>query len=224
MDLLEIQSKWIDKFYEMQKADRKRLLAAPFLSVPGEPGSSTQFGSILLVGKATAGPWCLDKFLSGASQSLEQQVENRRDVTKRHLEFMKDLQPSAFWRFWKALSAISSPVIWTNLAKIGVVHGNPSGAYLSAQQDLACETLRAEICEYNPSLVVIAGDFAKNQIVFPAFGVPRSEWHEPTEEFCWLDRTASRPAVLWTNHPERKPRARIRCWLEMAQKLVTETH
>jgi hypothetical protein len=223
MSLREIQFKWIDKFDEMRRTNIGDRLAAPFLSVPGERDGSISFGPILLVGKATAGCWKLNEFLLNSSGPVDKRVAERLEATREHLNSMKVHQPSAFWRFWKALGAISSPVIWTNQAKIGVTLGNPRGPCFTAQADLACETLQAEIDEYRPSLVVIAGELATNEIILRVLG-KRPLWNEPTEELCWIDRNASRPTALWINHPERKPKRKVSCWLEKAQELILQPH
>jgi hypothetical protein len=223
VSLLGFQSAWIGKFDEMQKVDDQQQLAAPFLSVPGGPDALAQFGPVMLVGKATAGCWKLDEFKLKANRPLDERVAERRCATEKHLELMRQHPSSAFWRFWTSLGALGSPVIWTNLAKIGVIKGNPWGSYLAAQAGLACATLRAEIDEYKPSLVLIAADYAKCEIIYPVFG-ERATWNERADhEFCWIDRKSSRPAVLWTDHPERKRKTRISRWLEKAQELVSQS-
>jgi hypothetical protein len=220
MGLLDLQKKWIEKFDEMREADYGPQLAAPFLSVPGEPNASTISRPILLVGKATGGCWKLDDFLSRTAYPIDKRVEERRNATENHLKFMmRERKASAFWRFWKALGEIGSPVIWTNLAKIGVVRGNPSHKCVEAQRELACATLSAEIVEYTPYLVVVACDYAKKQITYPVFG-ERARWTERGDGACWIDRTASVPAILWTDHPQGEKTEILRSWLEKARELV----
>jgi len=223
MGLKEIQTKWVEKFIEMRKTDEKGLLAAPFLSVPFESDFAGKLGTILLVGKATAGPWFLDDFLAklNSSSGFSDVAEERRSVTLEHLKSRKEKvrSPSAFWRFWESLGEVGSPVIWTNLAKIGVIQGNPNPAQLDAQAELACETLKAEIDEYKPALVVIASDYAKEQIIYPVFG-ERSRWHEHDDGVCWIDRTDSYPAILWTDHPERKKKTDLFSWLKKAREII----
>jgi hypothetical protein len=218
--LSECQRRWIKKFDEMQNLDADLELAAPFLSVADSLDDPTGAGPILLVGKATDKDWRRKQFLSAAGSSTEERVGERRKATRDHLDYVRQRQFSAFWRFWKRLSNIGSPVIWTNLAKIGVLHGNPGHKYLTAQQELARITLRAEISEYRPVLVVITGDYAKSAVVLPVFG-DRPCWKEhPDYEFCWIERTVSKPAVLWTDHPERKLRFRVQRWLDKARELA----
>lgn len=216
----ECQLEWVGKFDEMWRHDTDRELAGPFLSVGDPFGYRSGSGPILLVGKATDKDWERQKFLSTSKLSAPKRVDERRKVTRDHLHNMRERPSSAFWRFWKDLHAIGAPVIWTNLAKIGVVVGNPGHKHLTSQAELARKTLKAEIAEYHPSIVIIAGDYAKCEIVLPVFG-ERTAWCEPSDyEFCWIERTSLLPAVLWTDHPERKRKARVRCWLRKAEELV----
>lgn len=204
----------------MQNLDADLELAAPFLSVADPANDPTGAGPILLVGKATDKDWRRKQFLSAAGGSTEERVGERRKATQDHLDYVSQHQFSAFWRFWKRLSDIGSPVIWTNLAKIGVMRGNPGHKYLTVQQELARMTLRAEISEYRPVLVVITGDYAKSEVVLPVFG-DRPCWKESSDyEFCWIERSISEPAVLWTDHPERKLEFRIQRWLDKARELA----
>jgi hypothetical protein len=218
--LRECQLEWIEKFDEMWLHDRDRELAGPFLSVGDHLRYRSGSGPILLVGKATDKDWKREEFLSASKWSAPKRVDERRSVTRAHLDSMRERPSSAFWRFWRDLYGIGVPVIWTNLAKIGVVVGNPGHRYLISQVELARKTLREEIAEYHPSIVVITGDYAKCEIVLPVFG-ERAAWHEPDDhEFCWIDRTPSFPAVLWTDHPERKLKERVQCWFKKASNLA----
>jgi len=219
MSLLEIQSQWIRKFDEMSIKDTHHRLAAPFLSISDERTAVTRRGTIMLVGKATNKSWELEEFLSFSDRPIQERVEERCSVTRKHLENMRKKPSSAFWRFWRKLHEIGSPVIWTNLAKIGTITRNPGCAVLDAQKELACETLKAEICEYKPSLVVITGDYAKN-IIYSIW--PQKDWtiSEYDRTTCWIRRDSLRPSVLWVDHPERKRKERISLWLEKARELL----
>jgi len=223
--LREIQPKWIQKFYEIrQEFGDSPPLAAPFLSVSDPRDEPTGIGPILMIGKATAGDWGLDPFLLNEGQSFERQADERRAATLKHLSYRRNHQTSAFWRFWKTLHEIGSPVVWTNLVKIGVKHGNPGRKYIKAQSCLACATLRAEVDEYKPSLIVIAADYAKEQITYPVFG-DRPNWKEPPGyEFCWIERSASSPAILWTDHPQMKGKVALSSWMKKARELTAQAN
>jgi len=220
MNPRDCQAELFEKYDEMKKGDANDKLAAPFLSVADSLAEPSGIGTILLVGKATKGDWKLDKFEAQSGSPIDIRIEKRRKATRDHLDAEKDNQSSAFWRFWMSLHQIGSPVIWTNRAKIGVVKGNPSGANLRAQVELARDTLNAEVAEYGPSLVVIVGDYAGDEIICPVFGLI-GEWKKDNDDgVWWIDRTDSSPAVLWTGHPERKRGEQVARWLDRARALV----
>ena len=219
MGLLDLQAKWIEKFDEMRRADDQERLAAPFLSVPGELGGLKGNGSIMLVGKATAGNWRSESFNATVRRPTER-LEERWKATYDHLRAEREKQRSAFWRFWGRLDTIGSPVIWTNLAKIGVKSGNPHGWYLESQKELACQTLEAEIKEYKPFLVVlVTADYAKREIVYCQW--PQRNWNvSKIDGTCWIASNGREPPVLWTDHPQAKPKERIEYWLRKARELT----
>jgi hypothetical protein len=213
LNLPLIQEKWFDKFSELQGFVEPDRLAAPFISIREQGFIRSNHRTILLVGKATAGPWCKEEFLSNSDRPLTERMQERRGATRCHLEKMHKYPSSAFWRFWTELHQFSSSVIWTNLAKIGVVSGNPVGDCLEMQSQLAIETLHAEIEEYRPRLIVITGEYATNEILYQIW--PKNDWEGARHpEYCWIRKTSSGPSVLWVDHPERKRKERIRLWIE----------
>lgn len=219
MKLRTIQEKWFGKFYDILKVVEPDRLAAPFFSVREYGSDLTSRRGILLVGKATAGAWCKDEFLAKSNRPLGERLQERCTATLRHLEKMHIPPSSAFWRFWTGLCQLSPSVVWTNLAKIGVVGGNPSGVCLEMQSQLAIETLQAEIEVYDPQLIVIAGEYAKCEILYPIW--PKDTWEGARHpEYCWIKGTHLRPSVLWVDHPERKRKERISLWLEKARELL----
>jgi hypothetical protein len=88
------------------------------------------------------------------------------------------------------------------------------------QAGLAVETLRTEIKEYHPALVVVSTYlFGRDEIVVPVFGVERS-CIENTKLRCWSRKpTMGEPALLWTHHPQGKSNETISAWLKEAGKL-----
>jgi hypothetical protein len=216
LSLFEIQSKWVAKFHEMRERGIDSCqLAAPFLSVTDDRRTSEQSRPILLIGKATGGFWGRNEFLSSDPNNC---IDERRSFTQQHLSWRQEnYHRTAFWRYWRKLHEIGAPVIWTNLAKIGVESGNPAGDNLSLQRDLACQTLRLELEEYKPKLVMlVTGNYAGNDIVIPVFG---NDLNRPIE-FWWRSRDATRPAILWTDHPQGKSTETVSKWLEKARELM----
>lgn len=217
MTVFRCQWMWLSKYAEMRRDFGPDKLAGPFFSDWTDQGREQP---ILLLGKATAGDWHLAEFEAARVSDPVERVYERRKRSREHLKAMAEKPSSAFWRFWTGLRALGRPVIWSNLAKIGVQRGNPTGGYLQAQRALAVETLRDEITEYSPALIVIACDYAKD-ILQPALGTSRSDWEERSDnEFCWIDRDRHGWAALWTDHPERKSRERLELWLEKAHGLL----
>jgi hypothetical protein len=114
-------------------------------------------------------------------------------------------------------------LVWSNIAKIGTVTGNPEGQYLAAQRQLAVETLKLEIATYRPALLLFVSGVYSTDIVHevtaPLVG---GQWHRQREQegFWWRDATPDLPAVLWTYHPERKPLDTTNAWLEKADEML----
>lgn len=146
--LPELEQAWLDLFAELRRSDAgagiyPNDLAAPFLSTAlrgYEPGAP---GTVMLVGKATA-----DKNTLGSVK-----VEDAYDaatVKQRTMAVIEEVASGEYgspsWRFARKLSDTAAEqadlrpaplanLIWTNLAKVGVVEGNPprhcSGARMS---------------------------------------------------------------------------------------------
>ena len=223
MDLRRCQSECIELFFEMRKKDNYRqAVAAPFLSSADRFLAGPEGRAILLVGKATDGQWKIEDFDPDTKCHYSERVEERCLTARAFVEKMRDEPKSAFWRFWRDLNQIGSPVIWTNLSKIGIQSGNPRGWYLQEQSELAVRTLKAEIAEYRPSLVVlVTSDYAKDETVYQIW--PQKLWTiSGRDGTCWIVGSGNRTTpVLWTDHPQGKRRERIRYWLEMANWLIT---
>jgi hypothetical protein len=100
------------------------------------------------------------------------------------------------------------------------MQGNPPLWYLREQQGLAKETLEAEIGQYKPVLVfLVTGFFGRDEIVCPFLKEGR-RCFEVTESRYWSREHASaQPAVLWTSHPQGKPKEMVRAWLDKAIEL-----
>lgn len=219
-DLQSRQSECVELFFEMRRSNARDSLAAPFVSSADSPPTGGALGTILLVGKATAGNWKIEDFEPDRDCPCSKRVEERRNAARSFLRAMHDRPKSAFWRFWRGLGAIGSPVIWTNLVKIGVKSGNPQGCHLEMQAELAVKTLKAEITEYDPSLVVLAtSDYAKDQIVYRVW--PQKTWTISSfDGTCWIRGKGRKPSVLWTDHPQGKTPNRLAYWLKTANLLI----
>ena len=214
MTLDKLQHLWIERFQIMQenpKLDAEKL-AAPFLSVMPDGYDPAKHRGILLVGKATGGEWYRSSFEEHRS------VAERQKTTQY---FIKDAANGgsdhrAFWRFARALDEMNSGssterfknLIWSNVAKVGVLSGNPSGQYLNLQADLAVETLKAEIDTYKPTLVVFtvenyAYDLLEQVLENYGAGDQDERWVKQSD-ISWRPRDKNAPAFMCTNHPQGK--------------------
>lgn len=228
MDLRQLQLKWFDKFDEIAQIVGEESLAAPFISVQAEKAGANHGGAILLVGKATDKSWRKQDFLRCRSLSPEARLEERQRASRECLSEMLTKQISPFWFFWNQLrEEFKVPVSWTNLAKIGVMKGNPAGECLRLQKDLARATLKAEIKEYKPSAVfLVSGTYADREIVFPALGV-LEKWVRPEDkDYWWLARTEEMPPVLWAYHPQGRygHKEEWDKWIGQARRLLRRSY
>lgn len=230
----EIELNWLSLFdtFFGHPPVRGRI-AAPFLSVPPADYDPIAVPSILYVGKATAGSWYITRFLRSRT------VNDRRQCTADFLErYVKTGgYSSAFWRFAHTLSERLATtghcriqplqnLVWTNICKIGVRQGNPTGYVVRAQSELAVESLRFEIKIYRPRLVVfVTGDYAAEIVDAVVRDSDRQTWHKERggDLFWWREPMGNVPAVLWAYHPERKPISVLDAWLEQAMRLVRMT-
>lgn len=232
VSLDQLQGAWVKLFFEARtnpNIDPDRL-AAPFLSVPPARYDPKTIPSILCVGKATSGDWDLADFL--LSPTIEQRRECSIDFLENYVKPKK--YDSAFWRFQRDMSRQVAlhygsdieplqNIVWTNICKLGVLTGNPEGAYYDFQCVLALDTLRSEIETYRPSLVVlVTNDYGEGLIRKVADDPDDSLWHKEKEKlgFWWREPTLKIPAMLWTYHPERKPQELLQAWIKQACILV----
>jgi hypothetical protein len=229
-ELKTLQERWIELFWTMTR-DRtlnQALLAAPFLSVALEDYKRNRDLTILYVGKATGRSWYRAEF------EADPCVAERQTRTREFIWDVADRQyRSAFWHFARRLSDITntqkepfSNLIWSNLAKIGVTNGNPTGRYLQMQTDLAIETLIAEIECYRPALIVFASsDYAKEAILKPVlrnFGADQNDrlWIIEPQDTRWRPSNNQLPAVMCIRHPQGQLGAILNFWEDRARQLL----
>jgi len=238
--LLELEGEWLRLFTEMRHNPGKyRIdagqLAAPFLSTPASNTyTAGRHGTVMLVGKATSG---LNTLGSAAVADAYKPETVKQRTPAVFDEVTAGIERSQFLRFAQRLSeAVAEAagisirpfdnLIWTNLAKIGVRSGNPSGAYFNAQMELAVETLAAEITHYRPSLVVASmawfGYGPLRRAIPEMWDDHPNHPTRRTNRPDWWSHPANngRPAILWTMHPQGKPLKVLDAWLDEAQKLV----
>jgi hypothetical protein len=113
--------------------------------------------------------------------------------------------------------------VWTNICKIGVLRGNPTGEILRAQSELAVASLRSEIEMYRPRLVVfVTGDFGEQLVGAVVADCEQKTWQKERghELFWWRKPIGNMPAILWAYHPGRKPLSTVETWIQQALRLA----
>ena len=222
MTLVSLEEEWTSLFRDLRTKNYPHIrpgeLAAPFLSIPYAGYEPDGQDTMMLVGKAT-----FNKNTSSMKDVEDSYTIDRiKERTRRALDGVGEPgEYSAFTSFMLFLSNAAARefkkeaprfrnLIWTNLAKIGQIGQNPSGALLRVQDQLAVDTLVAEIETYRPKLVIFATGYycygrinrviEKLTALSPDINFASTgEWH-----YC-KDRHP--PAILWTGHPQGKPDA-----------------
>lgn len=226
--LSNIWLEWIELHKVLDKSMNGRV-TAPFFS--SAAFDHPQY-CVLLVGKATAGDYWLGSYKRALRESPETAMRER---LRRNREFLSGGgNRGPFWRFVERVAELRPDlgwdgVIWSNVAKIGCLKGNPSGPLLSAQEDLARRTLVQEVREYKPAVVVFVTANYADEIINDAFGFTSAGWESspkgtPDPE-VWLKRgSRDFPKVrfLWVRHPQGKTRRQIDYWTQKTWDLIME--
>ena len=239
--LSELELVWLALFTKLRRAEAEAgthpsSLAAPFLSTALEGYEPGGPGTVMLVGKATAG-----KNTLGEAEVTD--VYDAATVKQRTPAVVEELiagkyYGSSFWRFACKLSDAGAEqakshvapfaeqftnLIWTNIAMIGVAKGNPSASLFRNQDALAVETILAEALFYKPRLVVFATGWYRygcvNRILQQLTGAKEGEGLSQDRDWS-SPRRADAPAVLWTGHPQGKSRAWVDSKIARAKKLM----
>lgn len=228
--LSETQSEWIGLFHRLRPEFTD--LGAPFLSVNPAGYEPINIPSVLYVGKATKDAWYLDEFLEAGT--VQERHERTKAVLKSVLkEVEKEGYKTSFWDFALNLSARLAKsnsntiqplqnLIWTNISKIAVHGGNPGAALRRAQYDLSLRTLKLEIAEYRPRLIVFVTNAYEEKIVGEIADDPdKTGWSYKKNDWHWWRRAnGDVPAILWTGHPQGKTKDTLERWLTKCVDLV----
>ena len=209
-----LTKQWEALYSELSSSrDGRPALAGLFLGWKPD-GFDTQAKRLLLVGKATAGEF--------KGEGIHEQSFGGN---------------SAFWRFALEMSHSAGAqndelvnVAWSNVSKIGTVDGNPPDSLQLAQAALACRTLRQEIDDCKPTLVVFVCDGYCDDVVYDAVNAERGglndfetrqsahgEFYVRTEV---RDGPKHLPPMLWLRHPQGKLSARLKEWTEEPERLM----
>ena len=215
------------KLFNDLQADSKigEHVTAPFVSVTPSGYDPSVNPCILYVGKAEGGYGAedRDKFLQCPT------IDQLRKATIKFLEKVNagkcNTQFSQFWHLAKLLSNNKlQNLVWTNICKLSVIgkNGNPTGTLFEVQKDLAIRTLKAEIETYRPRLVIfVTSDYAESLIRKLVGDCKDISWTKENDKLWWRKRTKDFPGMLWTLHPERKPRVLRDRIVQIAQDILT---
>ncbi|MCB2009003.1 MAG: hypothetical protein KDF64_00015 [Geminicoccaceae bacterium] len=198
-----------DRFSTLRRQMASYSPAHVFVPVGGENADLR----ILFVGKATRG-WA-DPSLATFSKSFA-----RAEVLAKENPPANQFRGFARTITKDALRTLEIPVEnerlhehigWSNLAKIGAANGNPSSHSLDVQVKLCIESLIYEVDRFRPTAIILAtADFASDKIVNPAIErIAPGDWKFYDPGGClavYKEHKADRPAIVWTNHPERMRR------------------
>ncbi len=182
----------------------------------------------MLVGKATRDEWGADTYRGNAKPGIRA-IRERLCLNRDFIE--KGGTSSGFWGFFFRLAALGPGVdgmIWSNVAKLASNTGRPPrGILYRKQAELATRTLREEVCEYKPSLVVFVTANYAEPIINAAFGFAKNGWEKGRDgalddEVWWLRSGGDIPNVrfLWLRHPQGKSTEQIQYWTTKAKKLL----
>jgi hypothetical protein len=226
--LKRLWSEWIDLHNVLSSGKRKNIQtpAAPFFSASSKVKCKSR---ILLVGKATDRDWYGKEYQLSIRRSKEDAIHDR--LHRNRYIVQTGGNRKSFWQFFDRLASVNQEigrdsVVWSNIAKIGSLIGNPSGLLLSIQADLAERTLRAEIEEYDPKVIIfVTGtNECMDRIIMRTLGVPRDLWIRSEKEDrsgkipdVWW--TGSRPLALWTRHPQGAKAQEIEYWVKKLREL-----
>jgi hypothetical protein len=108
----------------------------------------------------------------------------------------------------------------SNFIKIGVENGNPSPKYIRPQVDASIKMLRAELNYYKPDLVFVSTGTFATEIEDGFLG--NHGWEKSSDDLWCRNAINGFPAIVATDHPERKRKEVIETWLTAASHLLNK--
>lgn len=226
------------RFYELAKVREKLVrdaavaeseIAYPFTGYIG-PNAPGEHVKILYVGKATRGK-------AGEAANFEKQQEWAGEVVKGlirgnsavgdedgfrlspfwshlvHLFYAINGQPTYSVEDEQCRAHALTRVGWTNLAKVGVIRGNPEGGVFEAQRALCQVCLKEEIEQFSPAIVVIVSGNYHGDFVEEVF-LNEHGWDKTGSSIgIWaISIREGQTRVYWSDHPQGKSASMLRAW------------
>jgi len=206
--------RWVQLYTELDSVES--ILAAPF--IPFVPdGFESRTNTVLYIGKATGGDCDKDRFDTALLTSTEEARAVSERFSSEIFNSKRGKTGPNFWGFANALACALDPksqnlenLCWSNVCKIGVKVGNPEGRVFAHQVPLAVQSLKTEIADLNPSIIVCVANSFADRILLPAIGNPINDaWHKSeevplsgVENVWWMPRMSPNPPILWMRHPQ----------------------
>jgi hypothetical protein len=220
-----LQEEWLD--FPLNDDD-----AAPFLAY-APPTYRSQPRRILYVGKATEHSYERKHFTAMKNAPMDTRIKERLDLAETVFRGNRLKTGASFWGFANDLSRAVDPacadlanLAWSNLCKVGTESGLPEDSSIARQSSLAAETIKREIENLRPSIVVVVSShFAERNILLKTFDTenPR-KWNKSEEDeskvvddVWWLEGA---PPVIWMRHPQFAPGALRKYAIEKAVELL----
>lgn len=180
--------------------------------VPVGPKVSRDSPCILVVGQASGGSFYKGEDIGYKGELSELPFIEATKMCEGMRMWLLERRRSSFWQFINRVCQLAyapAPidprdiVAWSNLAKIGVVKGNPKPAQIKIQADLCAELLRTEISRLKPiATILLTGNYAQEDILYRALDCKEGDWEQSAPD---KDRVASLNALgttlLWAAHP-----------------------
>lgn len=229
-ELRKTDLQWMKKFEEMSHSPifGKRI-TGPHLTLAPANYDPERLSSILYVGKALGG--------TRASPPGRTIGEVRCSIVGTLTDVKNGNCRSDFWDFALKLSEELARLgghqgthldnlVWSNIFKIGEVGRkrpkNPGLAIQACQEQLAIDSLKAEIKAYRPKVVVwVHGGFGLNVFKAVVNDIDKS-WHRERKDIglYWREGHGFLPSMVWTDHPQGKGRQIWRIWIKKACQLA----
>jgi hypothetical protein len=204
----------------------KEMLAAPFWSAADASYRSFKL-RFMLVGRATSGDYDEREFISQLKNSSAEALIGRKELNRRLVETISKKSP--FWRAFVSGSKSCGETkafensVWTNLAKIGFANKDVDDDLFHRQEQLAENTLRAELDEYNPTVVHFAVGKLGGQCILRATGTKDKDWdrlaNDGPKNDIWFLNSGKFKAV-WTRHPNWATKELVQAWTAKLQELI----
>jgi hypothetical protein len=201
-------------------------LAAPFWSAAAESYGSFK-SRFMLVGRATSGLYEEDEYLCQLKKSPTDALMGRKELNRRLVETIQKKSP--FWRAFVTGSVCCEETeafenaVWTNLTKIGFANRDVDDDLFHRQEELAENTLRAELGEYNPTIVHFAVGTLGGQCIYRATGTKEADWTPlpgdgPLKDIWSLNSRHLR--AIWTRHPYFAKKELVDAWTAKLRELI----